>query len=80
MMSIETVKKANELVGKIERTERLIAAYRAAEEVTVSLSGGGGFGKDAVTLTAEEIGDVIVGSLARRVALLHEQLVELGVE
>jgi hypothetical protein len=84
-MTIDELKHANDLVGKIEAAERLAQVYRDAAEVIIGTEpkqGGSGFHTidNRLTLTAAEIGDQIVTALERRVAAMKANLQKLGVE
>jgi uncharacterized protein with PIN domain len=73
----------DDLMQQIQETERLITAYRNADEVIVGTqdqiySRRGIINR--ITLTAAEIGDQIVNILERRVAALRAELEKLGAE
>jgi hypothetical protein len=81
---LEQLKTALALVKDIEVTEELIARYREAGEVIISLppddEDPAGFLFDGqIKLTTEEIGDHIVTVLERRVAAIEASLRDLGV-
>jgi hypothetical protein len=84
MMTINVLKKAHDLVKRIEEQERLVAAYREADEVTVGLKHSDrrhaqfGFAYQ-VCLTRAETGDLIVDALVTRLAAMQEELRKLGI-
>ena len=82
MMTIENVRRANELLDSIEKNRRLIGAYREAAEVIVGTGfpGTGYSLEHKVTLTAAEIGGHIIAALERRATEMQEELRQLGVE
>ena len=72
-----------DLMQQIEETERLIAAYRNADEVIVGTrdeiySRRGLINR--ITLTAAEIGDHVVAALEQRLTALRAELQKLGLE
>jgi hypothetical protein len=83
MMTSEQLKQAHALLSQIEKTERDLAAYRAAAEITIGLPGSshnplGGW-KSEIRLSAAEIGDQVVAVLERRLAAMREELRQLGI-
>jgi hypothetical protein len=72
-----------DLMQQIEKTERLIAVYRHADEVIVGTedqiySRRGLINR--ITLTAAEIGDHVVAALEHRLSALRADLQKLGLE
>jgi hypothetical protein len=81
MMTIENVRRANELLGSIEKNQRLIGAYREAAEVIVGTGRTGPYNIDhMITLPSAEIGDHVIAALERRVTEMRAELQQLGVE
>jgi hypothetical protein len=75
--------EAHALAQDIRNIERLIAAYREAEEVLCSTGRpvliGSGY-ENQLSLPADEIGAQVVAALQRRLAVMQASLRELGVE
>ena len=73
----------DDLIQKIEETERLIAVYCNANEVIVGTEDAV-YGRrgliNQITLTAAEIGDQIVNILERRLAAMRVELQKLAAE
>jgi hypothetical protein len=73
----------DDLMQQIAETERLIAVYRAANEVIVGTQDEIYSRRGLInrtTLSAAEIGDQIVRILQRRVEAMRAELQKLGVE
>jgi hypothetical protein len=73
----------HDLIQRIEQTERLIAAYRNANEVIVGTEDQIYSRRGLINrtvLTAAEIGDTIVNILERRLAVMRAELEKFGTE
>jgi hypothetical protein len=79
-MRIDDVKRAHELLARVEKTEQHIAAYRAADKVVIGLNPRALMSLDhQLELTGAEIGVSIVAALEQRLEALRAELRELGV-
>jgi hypothetical protein len=81
-MRIEELKQASDLQVQIEKTEKLLVKYRDAKLVFVATGYEGPLRQpeNPITLTADEVGGLIVTVLERRIAATKEELRQLGVE
>jgi hypothetical protein len=82
-VNIEELKKAHELQQKIEINVSLLEKYREADTVIVR-SGAESIANTihltTLYLTSDEVGDMIVSILERRIKKMREELRALGVD
>jgi hypothetical protein len=82
-VNFEELKKAHELQQKIEINVSLLEKYRKADTVIVR-SGAESIANTihltTLYLTSEEVGDMIVSILERRIKKIREELRALGVD
>ena len=80
-MNIEDLKKAHDVMQKLDSTRALVKAYQEAPTLAVSIPQRDIRGSShSIAFDASEIGDAIVTALERRIVKLQAQLRELGVE